>query len=89
MAKSNGTTPTTLNLNTNGGLVAIGSGGLTVSGTITGSLSGNATTCSYPAGFCGNEAGSTWGAISSASYSCFAQWIAGTASDKGGIAFMG
>lgn len=52
-------------------------------------ITGNAATCSYPAGFCGNEAGSTWGAISSANYTCFAQWIAGTASDKGGIAFMG
>lgn len=89
LAKSNDTTPTTLHLNTNGGLVSIGSGGLTVSGTITGSLSGNATTSSYPAGFGARLTSSPWGAISSASYTCFSEWNAGSASDKGGIAFMG
>ena len=51
MAKSNGTTTTTLNLNTDGGQVSIGKGGLKVNGTCTattfsGSLSGNATSAS-------------------------------------------
>ena len=35
LAKSNGTTPTNLNLNTNGGLVTIGAGGLKVNGDVT------------------------------------------------------
>jgi len=35
MSKSNGTTPTTLHLNGDGGLVSIGSGGLNVNGGIT------------------------------------------------------
>ena len=43
MAKSNGTTPTTLHINANGGLVSIGSGGLTVGGDITGKLVGSAS----------------------------------------------
>ena len=51
MAKSNATTTTTLNLNTDGGQVSIGKGGLKVNGTCTattfsGSLSGNATSAS-------------------------------------------
>lgn len=49
MAKSNGTTPTGLYLNSDGGLVTIGSGGLKVNGTTTattfvGDLDGNADT---------------------------------------------
>lgn len=43
-AKSDGVTPSILFLNMDGGLVQIGSGGLKVSGTITGTLSGNAET---------------------------------------------
>lgn len=40
-------------------------------------------------GFYAREMTSTWGAVSSSNYTVFTQLTAGTASDKGGIAFMG
>lgn len=68
-------------------------GNIEATGTISASSflgnASSATTSSYPAGFGARLTSSTWGAISSASYTCFSEWNAGSASDKGGIAFMG
>ena len=52
LAKKNGTTATTLNINTDGGLVSVGSGGLSTTGNITaskfiGNLQGDAESCYY------------------------------------------
>lgn len=51
LSKSNGTTPAALNLNTDGGLVSVGSGGIKSTGAVTapsfaGNLNGNASTAS-------------------------------------------
>ena len=59
IAKSNETTPSTLYLNKDGGLVQIGSGGLTVLGTITGNLSGNASSATQVYGTLTNPTSST------------------------------
>ena len=65
-------------------------GNIEATGTISASsFLGNASSASYPAGFGARLTSSTWGAISSASYTCFSECNAGSASDKGGIAFMG